>query len=285
MRRHSEKCLQKRGQTGGAKLCQTQLSFDHTTGGLTTWKYDSQVDCMEVARMIAALDQPLSFVEHPNWQRYIKVVHNPNAQFTSKTTLRKDLLKLFKKEKEALINLLHSTSGCVALMADIWSAVANKDYLAVIEYYFKGFDLDKRILGFKCVLGSHSADLIYNTILNVTDEFRLRDKVMAITLDNASANTKAIEFFENDLSLFGDGTIFHQRCACHVINLIVKSGLKEMGNHIKRIRDSLAWIQGSNQRQEDWFRFLQALNIPPRALALDMPIRWNSTYIMLQQCI
>jgi len=88
--------------------------------------------------------------------------------------------------------------------------------------------------------GSHSADLIYNTILNVIDEFRLRDKVMAITLDNASANTKAIEFFENDLSLFGDGTIFHQRCACHVINLIVKSGLKEMSNHIKRIRDSLA---------------------------------------------
>ena len=86
--------------------------------------------------------------------------------FTSKTTLRKDLLKLFKKEKEALINLLYSTSGCVALTADIWSAVANKNYLAVTGHYFKGFDLDKRILGFKCVLGSHSADLIYNTILN-----------------------------------------------------------------------------------------------------------------------
>ena len=58
-----------------------------------------------------------------------------------------------------------------------------------------------------------------------------------------------------------------------------------MGNHFKRIIDSLAWIQGSYQRQEDWFRFLQALKIPHRALALDMPIRWNLTYIMLQQCI
>jgi len=57
---------------------------------------------MEVARMIASLNQLLSFVEHPNSQRYIKVVHNPNAQFTSKTTIRKDLLKLFKKENEAL---------------------------------------------------------------------------------------------------------------------------------------------------------------------------------------
>jgi len=159
--------------------------------------------------MIAALDQPLSFVEHPNWQQYIKVVHNLNAQFTSKTTFRKDLLKLFKKQKETLINHLHSTSGCVALTADIWSTVVNKDYLAITRHYFKGFDLDKIILGFKCVLGSHSADLIYNIILNVIDAFRLRDKIMTITLDNASANTKVIEYFKNDLSLFGDGTIFH----------------------------------------------------------------------------
>ena len=58
-----------------------------------------------------------------------------------------------------------------------------------------------------------------------------------------------------------------------------------MDTHIKRIRDSIASIQSSNQRQEDWFRFLQALNIPHRVLAFDMHVRWNSTYIMLQQCI
>ena len=53
-----------------------------------------------------------------------------------------------------------------------------------------------RILNFKCVLGSHSADLIYNTILNVIDKFKLRDKVMAITLNYVSANTKAINLIQ-----------------------------------------------------------------------------------------
>ena len=144
-----------------------------------------------------------------NWQCYIKIVHNPNAQFFSRTTLRKDALKLYKQEKEALINLLHSTSGCVALTADIWSAVANKDYLAVTGHYYKGFDLDKRILGFKCVIGSHTANLIYNTILSVIDEYSLRDKVMVIILDNATVNNKAIKLLENDLSLSGNNDIFH----------------------------------------------------------------------------
>lgn len=71
---------------------------------------------------------------------------------------------------------------------------------------------------------------------------------MTIILDNASANTKVIEYFENYLSLFGDGDIFHQHCAYHVINLIVRSGLKSMVIHVIAIRDSITWIQGSNSR-------------------------------------
>lgn len=54
-----------------------------------------------------------------NWQHYVKIVHNPNAQYFSRTTLKKDALKLYKQEKEALINLLHSTSGWVVLTTDI----------------------------------------------------------------------------------------------------------------------------------------------------------------------
>ncbi|EXC06704.1 hypothetical protein L484_021542 [Morus notabilis] len=49
LRRHSEEYLQKLSQSDGAELRQTQLCFDCTTGGLTTWKYDPQVDRIEVA--------------------------------------------------------------------------------------------------------------------------------------------------------------------------------------------------------------------------------------------
>ena len=94
MRRHSKKCLQKQG--GGPDLRQTQLSFDCQTSDLTTWKYDPQVDRIEMARLVATLDQPLSFTEQRNWQCYIKIVHNPNAQIFSRITLRKDALKLYK---------------------------------------------------------------------------------------------------------------------------------------------------------------------------------------------
>jgi hypothetical protein len=74
----------------------------------------------------------------------------------------------------------------------------------------------------------------------VIEEFGLLDKVFSITLDNASSNAKAMEtltpMFVGYLGSEPAPTpsdpnkvkyhLVHQRCACHIINLIVKSGLK-----------------------------------------------------------
>ena len=45
---------------------------------------------------------------------------------------------------------------------------------------------------------------------------------------------------------------FHQRCACYIINLIVKSGMKKIRNNIDRISDSLAWITSRNRRNAEF---------------------------------
>jgi hypothetical protein len=54
----------------------------------------------------------------------------------------------------------------------------------------------------------------------------LTDKVFSITLDNASANTKSMEILSTALSGYVGELFWHQRCVCHIINLIVKAGLK-----------------------------------------------------------
>jgi hypothetical protein len=58
--------------------------------------------------------------------------------------------------------------------------------------------------------------------------------VFSITLDNASANASAMTELTPKLVPYVCGStnatgLINQRCACHIINLIVKSGLK----HIK----------------------------------------------------
>ena len=43
------------------------------------------------------------------------------------------------------------------------------------------------------------------------------------------------------------GTIFlHQRCACHIINLIVKSGLKRLSPYLDAFRTAISFLNSSN---------------------------------------
>ena len=58
-----------------------------------------------------------------------------------------------------------------------------------------------------------------------------------------------------------------------------------MNNRIERIRDALAWISASNPRIAEFGRYCVIDGRRPRKFDTDMPVRWNSTYLMLQNAI
>ena len=96
----------------------------------------------------------------------------------------------------------------------------------------------------------------------MVEEFGLIDKIFAVTLDNASANSKAYDILQP--VLFGylgsypapthddphkvKYLLVHQRCACHIINLIVKSGLKRLKPFTEDFRTAINFLNSSNQR-------------------------------------
>jgi hypothetical protein len=97
---------------------------------------------------------------------------------------------------------------------------------------------------------------------SVVEEFGLIDKIFAVTLDNASSNSKAMEtlthMFFGYLGSYPAPTptdpnkvkylLVHQRCACHIINLIVKSGLKRLKPYTEDFRIAINFLNSSNQR-------------------------------------
>ncbi|KAK3218460.1 hypothetical protein Dsin_012430 [Dipteronia sinensis] len=86
---------------------------------------------------------------------------------------------------------------------------------------------------------AHTADNIFAVILSVLETYGITHRIISITLDNASANTRSITLFtERNIPQAG-GYFFHQRCACHIINLVVQSGLKEVIHQIVEMSDLL----------------------------------------------
>ena len=45
-----------------------------------------------------------------------------------------------------------------------------------------------------------------------------------------------------------DGKYLHLRCACHILNLIVKDGLKELNCSIKSIRNAVVFLHSLPSR-------------------------------------
>ncbi|KAK3225990.1 hypothetical protein Dsin_005852 [Dipteronia sinensis] len=118
-------------------------------------------------------------------------------------------------------------------------------------------------------------DVVEMTLPDETYDITYR--ILSITLDNASANTKFIALFtERNISQAG-GYFFHQRCACHIINLVVQSGLKEVSNRIERIRDAISWIGSSNPRFQEFGRHCTLNGLRPRRFQTDMPVFYNAT--------
>ncbi|KAM3252432.1 hypothetical protein P3L10_006502 [Capsicum annuum] len=90
------------------------------------------------------------------------------------------------------------------------------------------------------------------------------DKNFTITGDNASSNDVTVKevakIFTKRGTNFMNGEQIHVRCMTHIINLIVQDGLKVTGISIERVSKAVKYIRQS-------------------------PVRWNSTYLMLNRAI
>ena len=73
------------------------------------------------------------------------------------------------------------------------------------------------------------------------------------------------------------------RCIAHVLNLVVTDDLKEASKSVKKIRESVRYIRNSPLRLRKFKEIYDFVGIESQcALSLDVPTRWNSTYLMLK---
>jgi hypothetical protein len=147
------------------------------------------------------------------------------------------------------------------------------------------WQLEKRTIGLRLIDVSHNAENIAERITSVLADYELTDKVFSVTLDNADANTRSINQLNHVLSSYVGSLFLHQRCACHIINLIVKAGLDVFRPMLSAFRTAISFLNSSNQRIAAYKSYCIAVNARPRKFGLDMDVRWNSTYLMLKHLL
>ena len=97
---------------------------------------------------------------------------------------------------------------------------------------------------------------------------------MSLTLDNAYSNDVCVDMMKVQLKLLCDGAYFHVCCCAHILNLIVKEGLKDVDEAVSKVRECVKYCKGSQTRKQ---RFLESCKLCDivynKGLCQDVPTR------------
>ncbi|XP_019177680.1 PREDICTED: zinc finger BED domain-containing protein RICESLEEPER 2-like [Ipomoea nil] len=76
------------------------------------------------------------------------------------------------------------------------------------------------------------------------------------------------------------------KCTTHILNLVVQDGLRFADSSVKKVSDSVRWMRNSPARLKKFRDLAELLGLEAKSsLQLDVPTRWNNTYMMLSTAI
>ncbi|XP_047949292.1 zinc finger BED domain-containing protein RICESLEEPER 2-like [Salvia hispanica] len=232
-----------------ANKSQTVINPDES-GSLVSWKFNQDRVREALVKMLILDELPLRCVEREGFILFMKEAQ-PLFKIPSRHAIREDIVKMYLTQKTYLRNF----------------------------FGLKGLG---RIY-------SHKGDDLASAITTIVDDWGL-NRLFRCTLDNAVTNDHAIKgimtrFVERNMLLAG-GQYFHLRCVGHILNLVVDEGLAEIGVSVRRVREVVKWIKASPARSDKFKETAKLYKVETsKFLCLDVPTRWNSTYLMLESAL
>ena len=235
------------------------------------------------ARLVSVEHLPFNFAESFATINFLQTEVNPQATSISRSTLTRDLKKIYYNDKKQLIEFFMNYNGSVHIGSDIWSDHwQTHSYMGVTCHWIDDeWNIQKRVLAFRVFDTKHAAINICSLLKQILEEYHLVNKIFSIGFDNASANTASIPELEKICKPSFGGQFFHQRCACHVLNLCVQDGLKTLHEYIDPIKNAVQFLWRNPRKMKEWHNFCKINQQRPKRFPKDIPTRWNSCYKLL----
>uniref|UniRef100_J3N7H9 BED-type domain-containing protein n=1 Tax=Oryza brachyantha TaxID=4533 RepID=J3N7H9_ORYBR len=287
LNRHLDKCTIYLNKLAKAKA-QGTLDFPSVDGSMVVHptEYDHDHTKLLIARMIIQHDYPFRIVEHKGFNALMKWM-NSNYELLGRKAIKNECMKFYESEKKQLRKVLREAET-ISLTTYIWTSNQNLRYMCLVAHYIDvDWVLQCRVLNFVEVDPPHTGIVIAQAIFDCLVDWKIEDKVMTITLDNASNNDTVVSNLKSKLaarkkSQF-DPDYFHVHCAAHIVSLVVNDGLQPIQPLISNLRNTVKYFKKSPARMYKFVGVCNSYSIRVgRGLSLDVKTRWSSTYRMLE---
>jgi hypothetical protein len=270
-----------------------------------------------VEKLIIDCCLPISIVDNVHFCSFLSDLdpkYTPPCRQTVTYSILPDMLTTKTNHVKALVKRFTD----VSLTTDIWTDRRSHAFLAITAHAFTDGMPQRALLSFKAFAGSHTGERISEAIIDVIDEFGLKNKVKYIVTDNASNMRKAIDVMfrmqdemshttddigdadghntiddpllwedvtDVNLETVVDGHPDHLSCFAHSLQLVVLDGLDV-------ISSGRAFISKCNKianivHQSALFRceFEKVMGTRGKSIPATNNTRWNSTFKQLNSFV
>lgn len=249
---------------------------------------------------------PFRLVESNEFHTFCKAL-NPEAidLISSHSTLRLQVGKAFTTHKDVVRKKLQSAISAIHISLDVWTSPNQKLFLGICAQFVE-YDTEQLVKALIALpsIRSYHAEVQYEALLKVLEDFGIYHKLGAIIADNASSNDKLCRFvgqyFEKE-GIWWNAVNNRIRCNGHIINLAVQAFLFQKENTkeeeekkeleleptisfrnlgpLGKLHNIVVHIRGSPAR------ITQFKELAGRMIPLDNSTRWNSWYEMVNVAI
>ncbi|TFY67078.1 hypothetical protein EVJ58_g1873 [Rhodofomes roseus] len=186
----------------------------------------------EIVRWVAESLRPFSIVEDRAFQALMKT-GRPEYYLPSRWTVARDVQNVFKNTRTRIASMLQEYQGELNFATDCWTSPNHKAMVAFSVH----FEIDgapcRMVLDVIELARSHSGVNLAAAFADLVKDLGIDTKMLAVTADNATANDVMIDELDELIDDFR-GQRARVRCFDHILNLVVKTLLKQFDTTRRR---------------------------------------------------
>ncbi|KAL2933056.1 putative AC9 transposase [Bienertia sinuspersici] len=130
------------------------------------------------------------------------VALQPQYRRVPRNTLKRHTQQAYYAYRGYLMEMFRTYDGRVSLTSDTWTSTYGKPFVCVTAHWIDDdWFLQKRIIFFEATKEAYNGFNIKTSIVSCCTKLNLVDILFSISLDNVTANTRAMEFLKEDPSI------------------------------------------------------------------------------------
>ncbi|CAG8525737.1 562_t:CDS:2 [Gigaspora rosea] len=203
--------------------------------------------------------QAFQVVENDDFRKLILAL-DPQFKVPTRQTISDHVLRIYEQERVQLCNFFQNFDRKIAMTVDTWSACTNQAYLSITLHWINdNWCMQRILLDLIPLYERHTGVFIAENII------------------------EQIEYFGWLQSRYNNTNFCRIRCASHILNLAIKAGISVLDKSVKKAREFTSHIRRSQPCFEELKKVFMMKNKQFIVPDLDIDMRWNSTYIMLNK--